>query len=422
MLGDDLPVNDTAFQERIDAVRDRVSIETIVGAVVALGRGRKPRGKCPFHGSNSDSFMVDPDGRSAKCWGCGWYGDVVKFTAEHFGLSFTEALQRLEQEHGLDGLEAKPKAYQKQAQARPQREHVDSATMGRFIWKGATRRPDAARTYLEARGVPASVLTDERLGEIRFHGLAPITSWPADRDGPDPDCPKAPAICALIRRPIIGLDERVRFVPIGLHVTWLSPSLEAKMVRKRRDGTFYPARKMLGDPSGGCVILGATQEAGMYPHAVSIDADAPLFDGEGIETVLSGMAIAKAKPTAIGLAALSLGNLEGQPVRYKGGILPLHDIRPDPERPGLAFPHRGPVTCLVDADMRPLNGPKGEGLLVIERRGGPIVKRPITAAERAEICGQLAVKSWRNAGVLRVRAARPPMGQDFNDAVREARA
>lgn len=412
-----------AFQARVDAVRERVSIEAaIAGAGVRLGRGRKPRGQCPFHGSKSDSFMVDVDAGRAKCWGCGWFGCVIKFTAEHYGLAFTEALERLEGEHGVSGLEANPKAYRKQAQPQRGRAHVDSAAMGRFIWKTATRRPDAVRTYLRARGVPEAMLGDDKLGDIRFHSLAPVTTWPQGQDAPAPDCPKAPAICALIRRPI-DVGDRVVFQPIGLHVTWLSPSGEGKMVRKRRDGTDYPARKMLGDPRG-CVILGPARH--YIPEFgdkwVTIEPAAPLFAGEGIETVLSGMGLAGARADAVGLATLSLLNLEGQPVRFKGGVLPLFDIQPAIDSAGFAFRHEGPVTVLVDADMRPLNGPRGEGLPVIERRGGPIVRRPISGAERSAICAELAVKSWRGAGVRKVSAARPPMGRDFNDAVREAAA
>jgi DNA primase len=136
--------------------------------------------------------------------------------------------------------------------------------------------------------------------------------------------------------------------------------------------------------------------------------------------------MADAPPTAIGVATLSLNNLQGPLKLWKGGVWPLHDIRPDPERgAALAFPHRGAVTGLVDADMKPLRGPRdtktGEflGLPVVDRRGGPIVMREIGTAERAEICAQLLVQAWRGAGCRRVSALRPRMGQDFNDAVRE---
>lgn len=414
------------FRARLDALRQRVSIEDVVRAAgVKLSKGRKPRGKCPFHGSKSDSFVVDTDKGTARCYGCGWpeqgAGDVIRFTMDHHGDSFREALDRLDGGNfEIPGTPALRTA--KRQSRRPDVEHVDSATMGRWIWRGTTRQPDAVRRYFRGRGIPDSVLGDDRLGDIRFHALAPIISWPEDQDGPARDCPRAPAICALIRAPVL-VGDQLRFVPIGLHVTFLAPSLDGKMVRPRRDGSMFEDRKMLGRAGGGCVLLGPTAP-GEDPRAVTIDRTAPLFCGEGTETVLSGMALADAPAHAIGVAMLSLGTLGGKPARWKGGVLPLHDIRPDPASPALTFPHDGPVVGLIDADMKPLRGPvdrrSGErrGLPVVERRGGPIVTRAITTAERAAICAELFVKSWRAAGCRRVTAARPRMGQDFNDAIR----
>lgn len=414
-----------ALQARIDAVRANVDIVAVIakGGVV-LSKGRNPRGKCPFHGSKSDSFAVYPDKGYARCWSCPWSGDAIRFVADTYGLSFGEALRELEEKSGLDGLTANPVQYRKTERRQPERPLIDSAAMGRWLWRRATHQPDAVRTYLAARGVPRAMLGDHRLGDIRFHPFAPIAPWPEGQDGPDRDCPKAPALCALIRQPETGPDGRVLFRPIGLHVTFLAPSLEAKMVRTMRDGRTWPDRMMMGRAGGGCVLLGHTTAAEDGP-CVTIDPQAALFDGEGIETVLSGMALCGAGDAAIGLAALSLGNLEGQPRLWKGGIWPLFDIRPDPERRGIAFPHWGPVTVLVDADMKPLRGPKDprtgerEGLPIVERRGGPIVRRAITTAERAEICAALTVQNWRAAGSRRARAVRPHMGMDFNDAIRE---
>ena len=86
-----------AFQARIEAVRERVDYAAVIAAAgVQLGRGRKPRGKCPFHGSKSDSFMLDVAKGWARCWGCDWKGDVIKFVADSYGLGFTDALKRLE--------------------------------------------------------------------------------------------------------------------------------------------------------------------------------------------------------------------------------------------------------------------------------------------------------------------------------------
>jgi DNA primase len=416
-----------ALQARVARVRAEVAIADIVGQarVTLHGLGEKPRGQCPFHGSESRSFMVDKGSGFARCFGCGWRGDVIKFKMDHDGLPFGEALEALERGNGIAAEGGPAVRTQKRAVRRPDRPFIDSATLGRWIWARASAHPEAVRTYLRARGVPAAVLTTERLDDLRFHAMAPLYGWPEGQDGPAPDAPKAPAMCALIREPQLGDDGVVRFVPIGLHVTFLSPSLTAKMVRHRPDGEAYEARKALGRSGGGCILLGA-RCAPDGEKWVRIDHDRALFSGEGIETVFSGMAIAGAGADAIGLATISLDNLQGDPLRWRGGVWPLFDIKPDPRgRKAVCWPHRGAVTGLIDADMRPLRGPIDRktgvpmGELVVERRGGPIVRRPIGTAERAAICASLFVQSWRAAGCRRVTAARPHMGQDFNDAVRE---
>lgn len=392
------------YQPRIDAIRAGVDIADVIGAVVKLGRGGKPRGQCPFHGSTSDSFAVDADNGRAKCWGCQWSGDVIAFVRDYYGLTFREAIERLEGDHGLSGLDAAP--VQRRKVERPRRSGappIEPAVFGRFLWDAGRPDRDAIRVYMRSRGVPAAVLTDDRLRDLRFVSMGPIAAWRADRK--PTSVPQASAIVALVRRV-------PTWAPIGVHVTFLRPDLMGKMVRQRADGSAYPDRKMLGEAGGGAVVLGRPRDI------------VPLFDGEGLETVFSGMAMAGAGADACGLAALSLDNMQGQLLLGRGGAWPLYDPRVDLDAPGIAFARSGPVTALIDADMKPLRGPRDprtgrhRGMPVIEHRRGPVVMRAITQAERATVCSALVVQSWRAKG-CHARAVRPRMGQDFNDAVRE---
>lgn len=440
----------STIQQRIQAVRDKADIVAIVGAEVRLSRHSKPRGKCPFHGSKSDSFAVYPDGGNARCWGCGWHGDAITFVQDYYGLDFMGALVRLEGDMGLDsfsgpqapgagrparlasgagaptavrpcgpdGAGERRASLRTQKRAREWRppETVPSAEVARYLWSIARPDPDALRTWLRARKVPEPMLADRWLAHLRFCESAPISAWPKNK-GPD-DVAHAPAMVALIRRIEEGPGGRV-FKACGVHSTYLSPGLRAKMNRKRANGVPVPARKMYGGSAGGVVLLGEYRPG------------CALFVGEGIETVLSGMGLARAAADACGLAVLSLDNLQGRAKTWKGGILPLFAVEPDPDPStgsgrAVCFAHDGPVTGLMDADMAPLKGPldretgKPRGLPVVERRGGPIVRRTITSAERTRICADLFVKAWRAAGCRRVTALRPHMGLDFNDAAMEA--
>lgn len=399
-----------------------MSIAAVIGGVVQLrGRGAKQRGKCPFHGSKSDSLAVDDDAGFARCWGCGWpeggSGDVIRFVQDYYGLDFRGAVDKLEAQHGLAGLSASPVVRAKRAPPRHRHEIVDSMTMAWRLLALSKRDDDRVGAYLAARGVPAFVLTPARLSQLRFAREVPIVPWKAG--GRWQSVETAPAIVAPVLKAPIGQDaSAIDWQPMGVHATFLAPDGLSKMARQRADGSDYPARKMLGHSAGGVVPLGR------YGRGVT------MFVGEGIETVLSGMALAGASDDAIGLAMLSLGNLQGaaQLVTRKTGArgsvaaLPLYDVRPDPARArAVAFAHDAPVTVLVDADMKPLRGIRRDqgrgdfaGIPVIEWRGGPVVRRAISTAERADICASLAVLAWRAEGVA-ARAVRPRMGCDFND-------
>lgn len=413
----------TGLRDRVDDVRARVDIAKVIGAAVKLGKGNKPRGQCPFHGSKSDSLAVDPENGRARCWGCGWTGDAIAFVRDHYGLSFIEALQRLEGDGGTEGLAAAPQRREKRPHQRREREVVPSIVLGRYLWKIGRWDPDAVRAYFLSRRVPIAMLDDRRLADFRFVGLGPIVPW--IEGGSPNDVPQAPAIVALVRRPPASgpfadagpgpEGDLEDWPPIGVHVTWLRPDLTGKMERQRRDGSSYPARKMLGPVGGGGIWLPGADH-GLPPRA-------PLCVGEGIETTFSGMALIGAGPESWGLATLSLDNLEGGIPRIRGAI-PLFDPRPVPDRPPLCFRHQGLVTGLIDADMKPLAGPvdraMGErmGEMVIERKGGPIVRRVLGSADRANLCSILFTRAWRAKG-CDARAVRPPMGQDFNDVFME---
>ena len=404
----------SALQPRIDAVNARVSIAEVIGRAVKLSRHGKPRGKCPFHGSKSDSLAVYPDKQRARCWGCDWHGDAIGFVRDFYGLDFVAALERLEGELGIGpghGGDLRPSPIRREKQAAPARrevETVESAEVAKWLWSHSSFDGDALRTWLRARRVPDATLGDACLGGLRFCPDAP-TRPGAIGAGPE-SVPSAPAMVALMRRIELGEDGQRRFVASGVHVTYLSPGLTAKMNRKRADGSVMPARKMFGQSGGAVTIYGQYRP------------DAPLYAAEGHETLLSGMALTGAPADACGLAMLSLDNLQGRMLTRKRGLVCLWDVRPDPERRGVCFAHHGPVTGLIDADMAPLRGPlnretgEARGFPISERPGGPVVHRAITSEERSMICASLFARNWRDAGCSQVRALRPRMGMDFNDA------
>lgn len=425
-------MTDSPLQARIDEVRRRLPLADVVARDVKLGNGQKQRRcVCPFHNGKSASFAVYPGDNRAHCFGCWWHGDVIAYVRDRRGLSFGDALAECEAMAGIreqfaesakiSGSGPVTRERNPSAPRHRTREFIEPIELGRFLWRCGRHEPAAVRRYFRGRGVPEWVLSDARLAGFRFVGLGPVMPWEVGaRPG---SVPQAPAIVALVRRPQfleceVGGPGRLEFVPCGVHVTFLNPDGTGTMLRRKPwakandPDPFMPKRKMLGPVGGGCVLLG------------DYAPDAALWVGEGNETVLSGMALGMAADGDVGVATLSLDNLQGGPRLWRNRTWPLHAMQPDPERPCFTIPgHRGAVTGLVDSDMASLRGQRdartGEllGEAVVERKGGPIVHRAITGAERATICGEMFVKGWRAAGVSEVRAVRAPAGMDFNDVV-----
>ncbi len=426
----------TDFRSRVDDVRAKLAIGGVVEEHVKLSgssTARSRRGRCPFHNGNSASFSLKDPGAAdgfGHCFGCGWHGHVVDFVKDIYGLSFPDALAECERMAGIRREElrysqARPVSRQRNPD-KPRRRAlnlIEPIEMGRALWRKAATNGAAVRRYFIGRGVPERVLSDERLSEFRYLAECPCVRWDIDtvKAWAWPETlPIAPAIMALVKVPTLSESGLLEFIPTGLHVTYLNPAGDGTMIRRKPwakaddPEPMLPKRRMLGGVSRGCVLLGRYRP------------DVHLWIGEGNETVLSAMALGHADREAVGIATLSLDNLQGQPRKYGHGIWPLHRIEPDPARPpAFQIPrHKGPVTGLVDSDMSPLKGmtdpktgaPRGEA--VVERKGGPIVQRDITGAERARICAELFVKVWRNVGARPVDVVRAPVGMDFNDAAR----
>lgn len=57
--------------------------------------------KCPFHSERSASFKAYPGQRGYYCFGCGAHGSVIDFVMLYFGLSFKDALAKINKDFSL---------------------------------------------------------------------------------------------------------------------------------------------------------------------------------------------------------------------------------------------------------------------------------------------------------------------------------
>ena len=68
--------------------------------------------RCVFHGDNNPSMKIYDD--HFHCYACGAHGDVTDLTAQMFGLSKTEAAEKLCADFGISSTRSPPAVRQKQ--------------------------------------------------------------------------------------------------------------------------------------------------------------------------------------------------------------------------------------------------------------------------------------------------------------------
>lgn len=95
-------VSDRAFEvtgPRLSAkeLKERISFSRLLESDghKVLNGGKNKKCRCPFHDDRTPSFVIYEDDSSAKCYGCGWYGDIFTYVMESANLDFYKAFQRL---------------------------------------------------------------------------------------------------------------------------------------------------------------------------------------------------------------------------------------------------------------------------------------------------------------------------------------
>lgn len=151
----------------LDELRTRVSLVSVVGRRVKLIRkGREHHGLCPFHNEKSPSFTVNEDKGFYHCFGCGAHGDAIGFEMRSGNLSFSDAIEKLAAEAGLEIPQATPEDRKREERRASLHDAMEAAC--KFFEEelhGGSGREGLA--YLKARG-----LTDETIARFRL-GWAP---------------------------------------------------------------------------------------------------------------------------------------------------------------------------------------------------------------------------------------------------------
>lgn len=148
----------------LDEIRARLSVSDVVGRSVKLQRrGREFVGLSPFNPEKTPSFTVNDQKGFYHCFSSGNHGDIFGFLMETQGLSFTETVERLAADAGLDLPKADPQEAQRAKEYQGLHEIMELAAKyfeARLQAKGGA----GARGYLSDRGIPDRALQTFRIG------------------------------------------------------------------------------------------------------------------------------------------------------------------------------------------------------------------------------------------------------------------
>ncbi len=78
----------------IDKAKSNIA-ETIGYFIPLTKKGHEYTACCPFHEERTPSFTISPAKEFYHCFGCGASGDAIGFVMEYQGLSFVEAVQKI---------------------------------------------------------------------------------------------------------------------------------------------------------------------------------------------------------------------------------------------------------------------------------------------------------------------------------------
>ncbi|MHB8869362.1 MAG: DNA primase [Thermoleophilia bacterium] len=151
----------------VEAVLAAADIVDVMSGYTSLRkRGATHTGLCPFHQEKTPSLSVSADKGLYYCFGCGEGGNVFTFLQRLENLSFAEAVEQLAERYSVQ-LEFE------EGRGGPERDRSGekrlfalldktAAFYARFLWE--SREGEAARAYLESRGLGREVCEEFRVG------------------------------------------------------------------------------------------------------------------------------------------------------------------------------------------------------------------------------------------------------------------
>lgn len=144
----------------VDEIKSRCNIVDVIGRHVPLKKaGSSYKGLCPFHNEKTPSFVVYDTKQFFNCFGCGASGDVIEFVQRYNNLGFTEAVEKLADEYGIEI---------KSAKFQGERERTALYELNReaaaYFYRAFSSGPNPGYEYMKKRGLEPATLRKFGIG------------------------------------------------------------------------------------------------------------------------------------------------------------------------------------------------------------------------------------------------------------------
>jgi len=120
-------------KEEIEAVKEGNDLVTVIRSrnIILKKKGKSLVGLCPFHEEKTPSFTVDPEKQLWNCFGCartgkGSGGDVIGFVVKYDGVTFREAIDKLNNGGGKKAAKACPEPGRREKKTTNQQSEIDN--------------------------------------------------------------------------------------------------------------------------------------------------------------------------------------------------------------------------------------------------------------------------------------------------------
>ena len=145
----------------IQELLSRLDIVEVISRHVPLKKtGKNYIACCPFHKEKTPSFTVTPSKQIYKCFGCGAFGDAIRFTMNYEGLSYPEAIKALAGRLGMEVPED-PEGKRRATKAKTLYDHTEAA---KDFYRSQLAKSEVGKNYLKKRGIGSEIAAIYSLG------------------------------------------------------------------------------------------------------------------------------------------------------------------------------------------------------------------------------------------------------------------